>query len=299
MYEKLEECLICKSKDISNKYIIKDHSISGETFNVSICNKCQFLFTNPRPTLRNINKYYESEEYISHTNKTVNPIQLIYKIVRFYTMKSKIGLVKSLTKNRRLFDFGCGTGTFLKACKKSGFTISGFEPNKGANQIASLETNSTIFENLSDVPSEERFDVITLWHVLEHVHELNETIKLLFDILKPGGHLIFALPNPNSFDAKHYKEYWAGYDVPRHLYHFSEKNIVQLASNHKLKYIRKVPMKFDSYYVSHLSNKYIQKEKKEFSLINNIKESIALGYKSNRKAAFNSEYSSSIYIFIK
>lgn len=290
MYEKLEECPVCKHSQFTNYLICDDHSVSGESFALVKCDKCSLVFTNPRPEQSSLPDYYQSDQYISHTDKGNSLINFIYKLVRKYTITRKIKLIDKLNRGRgSLLDYGCGTGDFIKAANKKGWHAYGYEPDKDAKNIASVKNPDKILNKIENHHGP--FDIISAWHVVEHVSELNKTIKHLKKILAPDGHLIIALPNHKSYDATYYKEFWAGYDVPRHLYHFDQESIKSFASKFKLRLIHTLPMKFDSFYVSMLSEKY----RGNANLLNAIK----IGLKSNNKASNTNDYSSLIYIFKK
>ncbi|MDH5602598.1 MAG: class I SAM-dependent methyltransferase [Cyclobacteriaceae bacterium] len=296
MYEKIEKCPICSSEKIKNQQLIKDFSITNELFNISKCENCELLFTNPRPDPENIGKYYASKEYISHSNKPVNLIQYIYKLVRYFALRKKLNIINSLSKKGNILDFGCGTGHFLSTCQKDGWQISGFEPDNKANEIACMTTGTMIYKDILSVNTNQPYNVITLWHVLEHLHDLNGTMNLLYSLLYKQGVLLVAVPNIKSYDSLLYKEYWAAWDVPRHLYHFSQKNIKDLAKKHKFKIKKIYPMKFDSYYVSYLSEYY---KNNHNNLLGKYIYSIINGYKSNNKGKEAFEYSSLIYVLTK
>lgn len=291
MYERLEKCPSCNAKKFHNVSIIKDHSISGESFALVQCDSCHLLFTNPRPKQSEIWKYYQSENYISHSNKASSLKDILYKLVRTYTITQKIRLVKSLVNSPTLLDYGCGTGHFLKAAIKLNISSVGLEPTK--NQIFERDNPLTahICESINELKDTE-FNVITAWHVLEHVHSLQQTLKELTKRLSKGGHMVLALPNQKSNDAELYKENWAGYDVPRHLYHFSKESLLHLTSQYKLKLIKTIPMYFDAFYVSILSEQYIGNRS---SLLTGIKN----GFNSNLKSRKNGQYSSIIYVLQK
>ncbi len=289
MYEKLEVCPLCKSTNFKNFIICKDHMISGESFALNKCTKCELVFTNPRPDVQSLSKYYDSDQYISHTNKSNNIINFVYKLVRIYTTRKKIKIIKEYSKGKSVLDYGCGTGKFLEACKKAGYDTTGLEPNDIARAQAKTK-GLNVIENLKK--HKEKVDIITLWHVLEHVSDLKKTIKSLKKNLKKDGILLIAVPNMNSFDAHHYKGYWAAYDVPRHLYHFTKVSFGRLVVKSKMSLIDTIPMKFDAYYVSLLSEKY---SLGKINLINALK----IGFKSNRQASKNGEYSSLIYVLKK
>ena len=265
--------------------------LSGESFAITKCRTCSFLFTNPRPTQSSISRYYNSYKYISHTNKVNSISTLLYKIARYYTLSVKVSLINSITKNQNnILDFGCGTGEFLHALKKYSWKIYGFEPDINARNQALRKTTANIYDDITNLKNLPPLDIIALWHVLEHVHELNETIEILKNKLNKNGRMVIAVPNQQSFDAKYYQEFWAAYDVPRHLYHFSMKTMKQLLLNHGLKIYKTIPMKLDAFYISLLSENYKTNRQKYV-------KSFITGYRSNIYASKNkNNYSSIIYI---
>lgn len=292
MFERLDECPCCRNTSFDNFIICKDYTVSKESFAIAKCNHCGCLFTNPRPTEQSISKYYQSEEYISHSNKTKSIFDFAYKLVRNYSLRKKVKLINDLSSNKRLLDYGCGTGHFLQTAHNSNWEVTGVEPSNIAQANLNKSVSKNVFDSLDNIPKDSSFDVITLWHVLEHIHDLDDTINSLRGRLHKKGKMVFAVPNHNSYDAKHFKEHWAAYDVPRHLYHFSKNSMKILLSRHKLTIEKILPMKFDSYYVSLLSNQYKFGYKK-------VINSIITGYNSNSYADKSGEYSSLIYIVSK
>jgi 2-polyprenyl-3-methyl-5-hydroxy-6-metoxy-1,4-benzoquinol methylase len=289
MFEKIDRCPLCSKEAIVNHLICTDYQVTGESFAITKCVQCGFLFTNPRPTATSIQKYYDSPEYISHSDAVHSLKDRIYRIVRTYNTKAKLHIIHGLGTGTTLLDYGCGTGNFLHACKNEGWTVDGLEPNPIARQKSADLLQQHIFANHTEIENK-RWDLITLWHVLEHIHELNATIAWLKKSLFKNGRLILALPNANSPDAKHYKEKWAGYDVPRHLYHFTPETTKDLLHRHDLKIKKILPMHFDAYYVSLLS------EKGQNTLLNYLR-GFLYGYKSNAYAKKHPlSYSSLIYI---
>ncbi|SNB21659.1 class I SAM-dependent methyltransferase [Flavobacterium psychrophilum] len=267
---------------------VKDNSISKESFELLIDEELQLLKTHPQPLLDILPKYYESEDYISHTDGKRSLFEKMYQIVKSYSLNKKVSLINTLHLQKgSLLDIGAGTGDFLATAKKQGWQITGIEPNEKA-KIISISKGVSFAENLESISSHS-FDVITMWHVLEHVPDLENQIKLLKRLLKPNGTIIIAVPNYKSFDAKYYGEFWAAYDVPRHLWHFSKTAIEKLFANENMKLIKMLPMIFDSFYVSLLSEKY------KNGKMNFIK-AFYIGFKSNMKAKRNLEYSSHIYV---
>jgi len=273
---------------------LKDQSVSGEIFQIVESEYNGILKTDPQPTEHDLPKYYLSEDYISHTDSRRNLLEQIYHLVRVSALKRKLKLINSFnTKDKKLLDIGCGTGDFLKTAKENNWNVVGIEPDENARKIANEKTDNSVSDisKLNDF-DENNFDVITLWHVLEHLPKLEEHIKLFNNLLKPDGILVIAVPNYKSYDAQYYKQFWAAYDVPRHLWHFSRKGIEDLFKSHQFELTQTYPMKFDSFYVSLLSEKY------KNGFMNPFK-AFWVGWRSNRKAKSSNEYSSLVYCLKK
>ncbi|MDA0193697.1 MAG: class I SAM-dependent methyltransferase [Bacteroidetes bacterium] len=294
MYEKLKECPVCKHEEFSNFLICSDHLLTDESFAIVQCANCGLKFTNPRPTPDNIDRYYQSNEYASHQSKSLTLTDHIYNLVRKFTLKKKLGLVNSVAEQRgNLLDVGCGTGLFLKTCKAGGWETTGVETNVKARTIAISNNCGEIHDHVANLQGKMKFRIITLWHVLEHLHDLNGSMELFRRLLKKDGKLIIAVPNSNSWDCHHYGDMWGAYDVPRHLYHFNQLTINYLAKQCKFRVQHVVPMKLDAFYVSLLSEKYLHGS-------NRFIRAIKSGLKSNQWAKRNqNNYSSLIYILSK
>lgn len=272
---------------------VKDHSITRELFQLIYNKELDMLETHPQPSPGNLHKYYESEDYISHTDSRRNLLENIYHFVRKFTLSSKVNLINNhISSNKSLLDIGCGTGDFLYRAMQSGWNVTGIEPNVQARKIANSKIHNRALNSSALFELNEQFDVITLWHVLEHVPNLEAYIKQIKLLLNPKGVLIIAVPNYKSFDATYYKSFWAAYDVPRHLWHFSKLSISKLFGYNDFEIVDIKPMFFDAFYVSLLSEKY-----KESTL--GLFKAFFIGLYSNIKGLFSKEYSSHIYILKK
>lgn len=254
-----KNCPVCGAAGISKVITAKDNTVSHEEFEIFHCSSCQLRFTQNVPDSSSIGKYYKSENYISHTNTAKGLVNRTYQFIRNIANRQKKNLIEKTTglKNGNLLDIGSGTGYFAAEMNNSSWEITGLEPDAGARKIA-LELNKVNLsstENFYQLPVK-NFDVITLWHVLEHVHELKKYVVQFKSLLKDKGFLFIAVPNYKSLDAEIYKEHWAAYDVPRHLYHFSPNAMKSLLEAEGFKIVEMRPMWFDSFYVSLLSSKY-------------------------------------------
>jgi 2-polyprenyl-3-methyl-5-hydroxy-6-metoxy-1,4-benzoquinol methylase len=252
-------CPNCGNKNISFVLSAKDYTVSQEQFEIWECKNCTQRFTQNIPGKESIGKYYQSENYISHSDTSKGLINNLYHKVRKRTLFQKQKLIEKTTGKKvgNLLDIGAGTGAFLHTMRMANWNITGLEPDESARKKAlelyDLRLKKT--EEFVCLPAES-FDAITMWHVLEHVHDLHEYIQQLKLLLKTGGRIFIAVPNYTSYDAQHYKEFWAAYDVPRHLYHFSPESMETLIESHQMKVEKMRPMWYDSVYVSMLSEQY-------------------------------------------
>lgn len=283
-------CPICESKSFLPVLTLKDYSISKEDFKIVKCTTCHFLLTNPRPADDELSKYYESEDYISHSGTRKGIINKLYHYIQRINLKLKYKTYSKYVPRGTWMDYGAGNGAYLDFLKTKNISCEGFEPDEKARKIGS-QKGIRIQDALEYKSSSKEYASITMWHVLEHVPNLNDIILRHKSNLIEGGILTIAVPNHNSYDALHYKKYWAAYDVPRHLWHFTEKDICTLLRKHGFDHIKTKPMIFDSYYVSMLSEKYKS---------GNLIKGILTGALSNIKARTTGRpFSSQIYIFRK
>lgn len=283
-------CPNCGQQSSVKTKTVVDHFLSKESFDLRKCDGCHLVFTAPRPAIEKIGSYYQSEEYVSHSSTKKGLINRVYCIVRNYTLNQKVSLVQRHSIGMVLLDIGAGTGHFLKKAADYGFEVTGLEPDETARKVAKLE-NKLELKDLSDLYElkQNSVDVITMWHVLEHVYDLKKDTTWMSQLIKSDGLWVIAVPNYTSYDAQYYKEHWAAYDVPRHLYHFEPATIIPMIENLGFDLLEMLPMKFDAYYVSMLSEKY-----KGGNLLNAMR----IGLLSNWRSK-NGKCSSQIYVFRK
>lgn len=255
----IQQCPVCKSSKFSHFLTCTDFYVTGYQFSLKKCNSCSFIITENVEDEANIKKYYQSENYIAHSNTSKGFVNFLYHQVRKFMLVQKRKHVEKASgiKYGKLLDVGTGTGYFLKEMQRYGWSVNGTEKSSEARDFAEKAFNIEIHETEQLFQTNENsFDVVTLWHALEHIHRLDENMKAFKKVLKPKGKLIIAVPNPTSYDARHYHEFWAAYDVPRHIWHFGPDQMKQFGEKYGFKLIRSAPMPFDSFYVSILSEKY-------------------------------------------
>jgi len=290
VYKQLDQCVSCESSNLKSYLETKDYFLTQEEFKLVKCEDCGLILTSPVPSQAEIGKYYNSPEYLSHNSSRKNATSILYNSLRKINIKRKFKLINSLSSGKSILDYGCGSGQLLQYFKEKDWYITGVEPNEEARNIASQLTETSILNNQEfELLPKNSFDVITLWHVLEHVHNLNLVLNKLVSLLNDNGILIIAVPNISSPDAKKYGKYWAGLDVPRHLYHFSAESMKHLLANHSMKVFQMVPMKMDAFYVSLLSEKYKSKKLPYF-------KALSSGFNSNLEAKKTNNYSSMIFV---
>jgi len=251
-------CPLCDSKNIAEFLKAKDHFLTKEQFSIWKCSKCGFVFTQGIPPVDEIGRYYQSQDYVSHSDTRKGLMNKLYHLGRSYMLKKKHGMVRKASKGKKLLDIGTGTGYFPGYMKKKGYQVSGVEIDPKAREFAKKEFGFPVYSPEDFLKNEikDKFDVITLWHVLEHLDNFDLYIQRMMEHLEPGGSLVIALPNCSAFDARHYKESWAGYDVPRHLWHFTPSTLTLLAEKYGLKITIMKRLILDPFYNAMLSEKY-------------------------------------------
>lgn len=292
--EIIKQCPVCRAGNKQDFLTCTDHFVSGEPFNLSRCASCGFCFTDPRPTLEESAKYYDSSDYVSHSKTSKGLTNYLFHKARTYTIQRKKHIVRKHSHGKTILDYGCGTGDFLASMQAAGWNTRGIEPNPVARDHAREKYNLEVYDEsaMESIP-DHSLDTITLWHVLEHIYPLTDRIHSFRQKLNKNGTLIVAVPNMASYDAKRYGKYWAAYDVPRHIYHFVPGNIKRLMTNEGFTYVRSKGMPLDALYISILSEKYKHGSDK-------FLKGMFWGLVSNFAALFGRRnYSSLIYIFKK
>ena len=255
-------CPLCGGTRLERSLTCVDHYATGEAFHLCRCGECGFLFTEDAPVEEEIGRYYETPEYISHSNTHKGLTNLLYHGVRRFMLGRKARLVCRVAHRSagRLLDIGTGTGYFPAVMRKRGWQVEAVEKNEGARQFALRNFGIEVLPEgalYGYVPGS--FDVVTLWHVMEHLQRLDETWELLYSLLSEQGRLVVAVPNSSSYDARKYGAYWAAYDVPRHLWHFTPGTIERFGSKHGFILAERHPMPFDAFYVSILSERALHR----------------------------------------
>jgi 2-polyprenyl-3-methyl-5-hydroxy-6-metoxy-1,4-benzoquinol methylase len=297
--ETIGYCFACHSPAGGEPYMDAcDHLVTQQFFSMQRCKQCGFVFTNPRPHPEEIVRYYQSGQYTSHSEKATNLFESIYLSVRRQMVNKKVGMVKRyLQKGASILDIGCGTGLFLQSLHTKGYRVMGVEPGEKAAQLAS-EKGITVVRSMVDVTAENHagYDLISMWHVLEHVHNLPEHLQQCKQLLKPGGILVVAVPMCNSFDALFYKQHWAAYDLPRHLWHFTPDTLKLVVQKTGLQQIRVRRMPVDAFYIAILSEQYKKSRCKPLAFV----RAMLIGMWSNAAAVLTAKPASSqVFVFQK
>ncbi len=255
----INACPLCGGMHLGKKMTCTDFYASGEQFDLLQCKDCGFQFTQEFPVEKEIGKYYETPDYISHSDTRKGLMNEVYHLVRMRMLQNKARLINKATgkSTGRILDIGTGTGYFSHTMQSKGWNVDAIEKSEQARAFAKNNFKLDVKDEsgLNEF-QKESFDAITLWHVMEHLEHLDETWEKLNAILKKDGALVIAVPNCSSYDGQKYKEFWAAYDVPRHLWHFTPETMRKFGEKHHFKLVEHLPMPFDAFYVSMLSEKY-------------------------------------------
>lgn len=288
-----KHCPLCNAENLAEFLKARDHLLTSEIFPLFKCHSCGFVFTQDVPPANKIGLYYQSEDYVSHSDSRKGLMNKLYHLGRSLMLRKKCGMVNKVANGRKLLDIGCGTGYFPAYMKQKGYDVAGVEVDPIARDFAKREFGIPVYSPDEFLKNEigGSFDIITLWHVLEHLDDFNLYFKKMLDHLLPGGTLVIALPNCSAYDARHYKEFWAGYDVPRHLWHFTPSTLNILAEKHGLKIMKMKRLPLDPFYNAMLSEKY--RGNKLFMI-----SGIIIGKLAYLESLFNLKKSSSLVYFL-
>ena len=286
-----DKCPWCGSENAQLHLELKDLFLTQEQFKILECKDCGLLYTTPRPNKEEIGRYYKSNEYYSHQENKEGFIPKVYEKVKSINLKNKYHIAAEKTTKGKILDIGCGVGDFLHTMEQQGWDCTGVEPSEDAKAIAKKRIKAQLLssEEQENLP-EGSFDIITMWHVLEHVDALRWQIQQLYRLCKRGGRIVIALPNYRSYDGQYYKAEWAAYDVPRHLNHFDQKTLINLFEENEMKHVKTKKLYWDAFYISYMSEKY-----RQHSLP--LVRGVFRGVISNLKARRTGEWSSLVYVF--
>lgn len=255
--EPVPRCPICDGVNTAHALRVTDHSYTKEKFNLVDCTDCGHRRTAPRPDQRQIGRYYDPVTYISHSNAGRTLLDRVFQLARSWALRKKYALVRSIRTHGKVLDIGCGTGEFLGHLKSRGYLVTGLEPDLGAREQAIINQGITVLPSIKEIPGLEQFDIISMFHVLEHMPEPHATMKQLYARLSASGSVIIAVPDRGSWDAAHYQEKWAAYDAPRHLQHFRQQDMKRLFEEHGFDLIQVRRMWMDAFYICLLSERYL------------------------------------------
>jgi len=284
-------CVACGEKNFVKHFSLKDYFLTMEDFSLIRCVNCGLLYTQPFPEPGHINRYYDSQEYTSHTSASLTVKNVLYRIARRIALSYKLGLIKNYSDVGKILDVGAGSGDFLNYCRTKGWIVEGIEANTNARITAKEKFGLELHPSTNEYkPSSAKFDVITMWHALEHFPNPQDQIEFNRKHLNDDGLMLIALPDHESWDAFYYREFWAAYDAPRHLFHFTRKSVRLLVEKSGFKIVELRPMLLDAFYISLLSEKYAHGK-------TNYAKAFINGIRSNF-AARNQRYSFSSYIYV-
>lgn len=285
------KCPWCGSNKAQINLWLKDEFLTKKDFHICECLNCGLLYTMPRPSKEKIGAYYKSDEYYSHQENKKGFVPRLYEAIKKINLKHKFRLASRDLPVGKLLDIGCGVGDFLHVAENKGWQCTGVEPSEEAREIARQRIKGDLLysEDLEQLP-DQSFDLITMWHVLEHVDDLKWQVAQLQRLIKPNGRIVIAVPNYRSYDGRFYNAYWAAYDVPRHLNHFNRTVLTKMFKTSGLSLVCMDKLVWDAYYISYMSEQY----KHHFMP---LVRGVFRGLVSNAKARRSGEWSSLVYVF--
>jgi SAM-dependent methyltransferase len=243
-------CPICGSDSYRPFLQVADRFRPEERFRLVRCTSCGLIYLNPRPTEQAILKYYQAADYDPHSEGGHGLSGKLYRLARFLNTLLKLHWLSSFSGPRRALDVGCGTGYFLQMLRKKGWEVAGVEPVPVAQRLAQ-QKGLNVVSRLDEAQGP--FGVITLWHVLEHLHNPADTLRQLDRLLAADGWLLLSMPNPLCLDAQYFGPSWVAYDAPRHLVHYRPQDVEHLARQTGFTIFRLAMLPFDPVYNVFLS----------------------------------------------
>lgn len=231
---------------------VKDHLVSKETFHIVFDGGVGAWKTTPQPSQQELKAYYPKEGYLSHADKANGLKDRLYLWVKKRNIQTKLRWIGLNSEQSKLLDFGAGNGAFALVAQAKGWRV--YTQEFSEDVLLSLKEKGLKTVDVSK--QKDTYDAITLWHVFEHLPNPKAQLATFYNALAPGGSLVLALPNINAWDARHYGAQWAGYDVPRHLWHYNKAAIVELAKDTGFYLVNTHNMFWDAFYVSLLSEQY-------------------------------------------
>jgi len=242
-------------------------------FRLVRCLGCGLIYLSPRPPEEETESFYQADGYdpFITLSKPKSTVEKLYSVSRRFTLRWKAKLVhKLVNKGGSILDLGCSTGEFL-LCLREDYKVEGIEPEARAARFAREHfglnahtgTLDTTIAGLEQAP----YDLITMWHVLEHIPNPVSAITQLKTLLKPGGSILFALPNIGSADAGFYGEQWVALDTPRHLWHFTPASLDKLMAKCGFKRVQSGMLPLDTFYNCLMSEQLVIKQKGKIQLI--------------------------------
>lgn len=239
-------CFFCGSHDIGSSIASVERLSKKETFHIATCGACGMKRTIDAPALKDIGTYYAHESYVSHTGVRVWPL----RVLRTLRLWLRAHMISSFFQRKgSLLDIGCGVGDFAALIQKQGWNVLCIEPDESTRQKAQKQYKLDVRDvsALAHLP-EATFDVITLWHVLEHMYDPLQTGATVKRLLNSEGVCIVAVPNAEAYSAEHYGCNWVAYDVPRHVSHFRSRDIHTWAERSGLEVIRQSSVPLDEFF---------------------------------------------------
>jgi len=238
------DCIICNST-INSPYIEVLDRFSCKSFQIVKC-ECGFKFLSPRPKFSGITYYYENDDYDPHRLENKSIFHTVYGWVQKIALRWKFKHISKFIRSGNLLDIGGGGGRFCSYFKSKGWRVS-LQDNSSKARFLAQEADIETYTLLSEIQSQQ-FDLITMWHSLEHIHAIDALFQNVNRLTSDDGFLVVAVPNINAPERKFLGKDWAPWDAPRHLYHFNYAQLSKLLRKYGWKIEFSMPMIQDTPY---------------------------------------------------